>query len=443
DRPLVMTSGNLAEEPIAFRDSEARERLCEVADLFLVHDREIEARADDSVVRVVLGRPVLLRRSRGYVPRGICVERPFAEPTLACGAALKNCFCLGLEERAYFGPHQGDLENLATLESFEGAVLRLERFLGVRPRLLAHDLHPDYLSTRYALDRARAEGLTAVGVQHHHAHAVSAMAEHGLKGPVLALTWDGTGFGEDGASWGGELLCARYEDYERIATFRPLALAGGDQAIREPWRIALAAVLDAFEGEAPVEALPLFRALSRKELAPVRQMILSGVNAPLAHGVGRVFDAVAALALERPRSRYEGQLPMALEAAADAAERGTYPFALDTGKTPWQIDLRPLFREVASDLVAGRGPGLVSARLHRALGAAGARLVRLAAARFGPLPLVLTGGCFANALLSGALVAELCGDFAIYLPGLVPPGDGGIALGQALVASARARAAAA
>ena len=438
-RPLVMTSGNLSEEPIALANEEAISRLSGIADLFLVHDREIETRADDSVAKVVVGRPLVLRRSRGYAPRGVRVRGSFARPTLACGAHLKNTFCLGLSDAAYLGPHIGDLENLATLQSLEGAVASLERFLRTRPELLAHDLHPEYLSTQYALDRARDEGIPAVGVQHHHAHAAAAMAEHGLPGPAFALAWDGTGLGDDGTPWGGELLLATYESYERLATFRPIALAGGDSAIREPWRIALAALDDAFAGAAALDAFPLFRAVDAAHVRVVRQMIAQGFNAPRAHGAGRAFDAVGALALARPRARYEGQVAMALDAAADSQERASYPFHIETGVKPWQLDLRPLVRAVATDVSAGRAPATISARFHNALVLAACELVRLAAARHGQHPVVLTGGCFANARLAEGISQGLSTSFQVYLHGFVPPGDGGLALGQAIVADARSR----
>ena len=438
-RPLVMTSANLSEEPIAYRNAEAVARLGGIADLLLVHDREIETRADDSVAKVVMGHPLVLRRSRGHAPRALRLRRPVLRPTLACGALLKATFCLATGDAAHLGPHIGDLENLETLESFEGAVARMERFLRTRPELLAHDLHPEYASTRYALERARAEGLPAMGVQHHHAHAAAAMAEHGLDGPVLALAWDGTGLGDDGAAWGGELLLATYERYERLATFRPIPLAGGDRAIREPWRIALAALDDAFEGAPPLDALPLFRAVKPSDVVVVRRMIAQGFNAPRAHGAGRAFDAVGALALARPFSRFEGQVATALDAAVDPGERGCYPFAVDTSASPWQLDLRPLVREATRDVLEGRPAGAIAARFHRALVAAGAELVRLAAARHGSLPVVLTGGCFANSTLAEGLFTALSSSFPVYLHGLVPPGDGGIALGQALVADARLR----
>ena len=253
-QPLVMTSGNLSDEPIACDDDDAFERLGRVADAFLVHDRVIASRADDSVAFVALGKPVVTRRSRGYVPGRVPLSRPLARPTLACGAQLKNAFCLGTGDSAYFGPHIGDLDNLAAYEGYGRAIERMERFLRVRPEVVAHDLHPDYLSTRYAHDRsARERGLKCVAVQHHHAHVVSALVEHGLEGPVIGVAFDGTGLGTDGTSWGGEILVADVAGFERVASLRCLRLAGGDGAIRHVWRTALALLDDAFDGEPPID----------------------------------------------------------------------------------------------------------------------------------------------------------------------------------------------
>ncbi|MFO0583277.1 MAG: carbamoyltransferase HypF [Anaeromyxobacter sp.] len=437
-RPLVMTSGNLSDEPIAFEDEDALRRLSGIADLFLVHDRPIASRADDSVTRVVAGRPLVMRRSRGWVPRPVVLSRKVRRPVLAVGAQLKNTFCLARGDEATLGPHVGDLDDLETYASFEAAVARLEAFLEVRPEAVACDLHPLYLSTRYARERAAALGVPLVEVQHHHAHAAAAMAEHGLEGPVLALAWDGTGLGTDGAAWGGELLLAEAGRFERLATFRPLALAGGDRAVRQPWRVALAALLDAFDGVPPLEALPLFRAVPPAELETVRRMISGGVNAPLAHGAGRTFDAAGALALGRGDARFEGQIAIALDAAADASEPGAYPFDLDRSGPLTTLDLRPLWRALSADAAEEASPGAISARFHAALAKAGAALVRDAARQAGKLPVVLTGGCFQNARLAEGILGELGSDFRVYLHGRVPPGDGGIALGQAIVADASA-----
>ncbi len=441
-RALVMTSGNLSEEPIAFDDADALARLAPVADLFLTHDRPIASRCDDSVARVVAGRPLLLRRARGWVPRPVRLKRRFASPTLGVGAQLKNACCLGRGDEATLGPHVGDLDNLSTYAAFEAAVARLEAFLDFRPEVIGCDLHPLYLSTRYARERAAALGVRLVEVQHHHAHAASAMAEHGLSGPVLALCWDGTGLGSDGTAWGGELLLCWPARFERLASFRPLPLPGGDRAIQEPWRVALAALVDAFGAEPPLD-LPLFAAVPAAELEVARRMVAGRFNAPLAHGVGRVFDAAAALTLGRPVARYEGQLALSLDGAVDesllASGAAPFPFELDrSGELP-QVDLRPLWRALVGELRAGSAPGLIATRFHATLATAGAELVRDAAGRVGGLPVVLTGGCFQNAHLAERVGRELAGSFRVYLHGQVPPGDGGLALGQALVADAVAR----
>lgn len=422
--PLVMTSGNLAEEPIARDNKEAIAKLGGIADLFLLHDRGIATRCDDSVARVIAGAPTVLRRSRGYVPRSIPVSRPFSRPVLACGAHLKNTVCLAAGDAAYLGPHVGDLETAETFAVYRESVERLQTLVGIRPEVIAHDLHPAYLSTVYALERPE---MIKVGVQHHHAHVASAMAEHGLSGPVLGVAFDGTGYGTDGTAWGGEFLVADYAGYERIATFRALPLAGGDLAIREVWRIALAALDDAYEGDPPLG--PFF---DGRPVALVRRMIAAGLNSPRARGVGRWFDALGALAMRRPVSRYEGEVAALWNLAADRGERRVYPYAIDTSATPREIDLRPLVRAAMDDLAAGRSVAVISAKFHNTLAAAVAEIVHGVRG----LPVVLTGGCFQNALLAERIVEALASGTPAFLHREVPPGDGGLALGQALVADA-------
>jgi hydrogenase maturation protein HypF len=435
-RPLVMTSGNLSEEPLACRNDEALQRLSGIADLFLLHDREIETRCDDSVVRVIAGNPAILRRARGYVPRSIAVSPVFDVPVLACGGLLKNTFCIGLRDAAYLGPHIGDLENLETYQSFEESVARMERFLRVRPTIIAHDLHPEYMSTTYAL--ARSEPVT-IAVQHHHAHAVSAMAEHRLQGPAIAVVYDGTGYGTDGTAWGGEVLIARYETFDRVATLRPVPLVGADAAIRQPWRIALALLDDAFDGRAPLDEFRVFSKVPPRDTTVVRQMVGATFRTPLAHGAGRYFDGVGSLVLARPESHYEGQVALEWNVAADPSESGQYEYALDWRQSPWQIDLRPMIRDVVDDLLAGVSASTISARFHNTLTAATAVVVRRAAREHGVLPVVLTGGCFQNARLAEHLADDLAATLTVHLHRVVPPGDGGLALGQAVVAAAVAR----
>ena len=436
ERPLVMTSGNLSGEPLAYRNAEALERLGDVARLFLMHDREIATPCDDSVARVISGRTVVLRRARGYVPRSVPLARPVARPTLACGAHLKNAPCLAAGQVAHFGPHAGDLENEAACRAFEQAVERLERFIGVAPAIIAHDLHPDYFSTHYALTRPET---FKVGVQHHHAHVAAAMGEHGLDGPVLGLAYDGTGLGTDGRAWGGELLRADFEGFERLATFRPIALPGGDQAVREVWRCALALLDDAFDGDAPLHELGLFRRVPANALRVVQQMLAKGLHTPPAHGVGRYFDAFGAFVLEKTNAAYEGQVAMELNFAADPDETACYAFQVHAEGAPWTIDLRAMVREAVADLLSGRPVPAIAARFHNTLCEASAAVVRRAVTHCGRLPLVLTGGCFQNPLLSDGLCRALGGELDVYVHGQVPPGDGGLALGQALVADALAR----
>ncbi len=380
---------------------------------------------------------MLLRRARGHVPGAVRVARRFERTVLACGAHLKNTFCIGIGGVAHLGPHIGDLDDAATLASYEESIARLERFLDARPEVVAHDLHPAYASTAYALSRC---GLIRVGVQHHHAHVASAMAEQHLEGPVVGVAYDGTGWGSDATAWGGEILLADYCGFRRLATLRPIALAGGDSAVRQVWRGALAVLDDAFDGAPPPEAMRLLGAVRPQHLLVVRQMIAAGVNTTPAHGVGRYFDALGALLLGHSESRYEGQVAMQLGFAAADGMGPRYPFAVEWTRDPWELDLRPLVRAAVADIVAGTPPMAIAAGFHDALVAATAMLVRAAQERVGRVPVVLTGGCFQNARLAEGLVAALSPDFDVRLHRQVPPGDGGIALGQAVIADAILRA---
>jgi hydrogenase maturation protein HypF len=309
----------------------------------------------------------------------------------------------------------------------------MKEFVGASPAVIAHDMHPDYFSTRYALAQA---GVRAIAVQHHHAHVVSAMAEHRLDGPVVGVAYDGTGYGTDGTAWGGEILIADYAKFERFATFRAIPLAGGDQAVRQPWRVALALLDEAFDGEPPLRALPLFRTVELNSIEAVRRMIARNFNSPLARGVGRYFDAFGAMFLGLPEMRYEGEVAFRWNVAADASERGRYPIVVHAGETPWEIDARPMVKAAVEDFVAGRAPSIISARFHNSIAEATIEVVRTAVESRGNLPVVLSGGCFQNALLAESVIK---GFGKVYMNRDVPPGDGGIALGQAFVANAVVR----
>jgi hydrogenase maturation protein HypF len=435
--PLVMTSGNVSDEPMVTDNGEALRSLREVADVFLMHNREIETRIDDSVIRVIASKPTILRRGRGYVPGGVVLERSFSEPVLACGAHLKNAICIGAGDAAFVGPHIGDLESVSTLRAFEASVAQMKRFLGVDPGIVAHDLHPDYFSTRFAQTQ---DGARLVGVQHHHAHIVAVMAEHGVTGRVLGVSYDGTGYGLDGTSWGGEVMIADEIGFERFAAFRPIPLPGGDQAIRQVWRIALAALDDAFDGEPPLNALPLFSETPRRAVESIRRMVTRKFNAPLARGVGRYFDALGAIGLSMPVARYEGEIAFLWNMAADRSEQGRYPVVVRDGVQPWEIDPRPMVRAAVLDLVGGVSPSIVSARFHHTIADATVEIGRSALALRGDMPVVLSGGCFQNALLTDAVMNGFDASTPVLMNRAIPPGDGGIALGQAVIADAQIRA---
>ena len=440
-RPLVMTSGNLSDEPIAVDNDDARERLGAIADLFVEHDRDIASRADDSVVAVIAGGGTVVRRSRGYVPRGVTLTDAFAQPVLACGALLKNTFCLGAATTGWLGPHIGDLEHVAAYDAYVAAISRMEEFLRIQPQVIAHDLHPDYLSTQYA--KSRLEGLK-VGVQHHHAHVASAMAEHGIRGPAIGIAYDGGGYGTDKTIWGGEVLLATAHAFRRIATFRPLPLVGGDAAVRAPWRLALALVHDAFDGSWPEVLRERFTQLKSGEVEQVRRILDGGMPMPMARGVGRYFDAFGSLFLGRARASFEGQIALEWNQAADPAVTRGYPFdvspvtTIDGGEETelLEIDLRPAVRAAFSDHTDRVGIETIAAAFHNTIAAATFAVVRRLNATVGPLPVVASGGCFQNALLAERVQAAFAPDQHVLFHRNVPPGDGGIALGQAVVANA-------
>ncbi|MFI7057891.1 carbamoyltransferase HypF [Streptosporangium canum] len=443
-RPYVLTSGNLSDEPIAYRDRDAFTRLAGIADRFLTHDRPIHVRTDDSVVLAAGGRELPLRRSRGYAPEPLRLPRPVRRAVLACGAELKNTFCLAEGGRAFVSHHIGDLENYETLRSFSEGIDHFRRLFDITPRVVAHDLHPEYLSTKYACDL---DGVDLVGVQHHHAHIASCLADNQEAGPVIGVAFDGLGYGADGTLWGGELLVADLTGFTRAGCLTPVPLPGGTAAIRQPWRMA-AAHLDAAYGGTPPGDL---RVSSRhRDWDDVVAVARSGVNSPLTSSAGRLFDAVAAILGLRDTVTYEGQAAIALEQRADPAEESAYPVRLGGGggdEREGEGDLEgglltirtgDLIRAVVEDLRDGTDPAVISARFHNGLAAATAASCARLRSSTGIGTVALSGGVFQNRLLLDRLVQALrLRDFRVLTHHRVPPNDGGISLGQAAVAAAR------
>ncbi|HVW46408.1 MAG TPA: carbamoyltransferase HypF [Solirubrobacterales bacterium] len=433
--PLVLTSGNVADEPIAYRDADARERLAPIADAFLVHDRPIQTRTDDSVARVVElpagRRPLLLRRSRGFVPGVLPLSMGDSPPVLACGAELKNTFCLAKDGRAWVGHHVGDLGNYETLRSFTDGIAHFEALFAVAPEVVAHDLHPDYLSTRYALER---EGVRHVGVQHHHAHLAACLAEHGEAGPAVGAIFDGTGLGQDGTVWGGELLFGDLVDCVRVAHLRTVPLPGGAAAIREPWRMACAWLREAGDEE-PGLPTSLVDSVGPRAWRNCLRLCADDASRPTS-SMGRLFDAVGVLCGAPARAGYEGQAAIELEAMAAAGERGFYDMPFADGV----LDPAPALRALRDDLARGIAPALVAARFHETVARATAIACAGLCARLGTGTVVLGGGVFQNRLLLERCAALLdAADLRVLVPEALPPNDGGISFGQAAVAAARMR----
>jgi hydrogenase maturation protein HypF len=458
DFPVIATSGNLTDEPICTDEHEAIQRLGHIADLFLVHDRPIARHVDDSVAWVVSGEARLLRRARGYAPLPVRVPHP-APTILAVGAHLKNTVALSVDRQVFISQHIGDLETAEAMNAFERVIADFLRLYEATPIAIAHDMHPDYLATRWAQEGKLESGLIAV--QHHHAHLASCLAENEVEGSALGVTWDGTGYGTDGTVWGGEFLLGDAADFTRVAQLRPFRLPGGDAAIKEPRRVALATLWELY-GDA---------ILNREDLAPVKalrpaerrllvQMLERGLNAPVTTSAGRLFDAVAALLDLHQGVTFEGQAAMALEFVADPAEEDAYPLPVtttkgegrtteDEGQRPIDrdhppsfvirpsssiLDWGPLVEAVLEDLQRAVKPGIIAGRFHNAL----VEAILAVAQAVGERRVALTGGCFQNRLLTERATRRLSeAGFEVLLHRQVPPNDGGISLGQVVVAAAR------
>ena len=484
---LVMTSGNLSDEPIAYRDDDARQRLAGIATSALTHNRAIHMRCDDSVMRMAAGGEQLFRRARGYAPEPLALSFDLPVPLLACGGHLKNTFCLGKGRQAFLSSHIGDLENLETLTSFREGIEHFSRLFDIYPQAIAYDLHPEYLATKYALD---SDIPRKIGVQHHHAHIASVLAEHGLSGPVIGIAADGTGYGNDGAVWGCEILAADLADFERLAHLAYVPLPGGEQAVRQPWRMA-AAYLAATYGDAFLELdIPFVRRLDRSKWRTLSQMIVRGLNCPPTSSLGRLFDAIAALIGLRSEVLYEGHAAIELEMLAwsesgrgiehgDDVEHGDrqgrhyhttneapnetvygsgdpggrhaspvrripsnrvqepYPFVIGEQK-PVTLDVSPMIRAIVSEIQQGVPPSHIASRFHYTIAELLAAAACEARERTHLKSVALSGGVFQNRLLLETLLARLEElGFQVYINRRVPPNDGGLALGQLAVAAAR------
>jgi hydrogenase maturation protein HypF len=427
---LVMTSANLSEEPIAFRDDDARERLAAIADFFLIHNRRIHARTDDSIARVLGGRPLLLRRSRGFVPASVSL--PGSQPSvLALGGELKNTVCFTREDRAFLSEHVGDLKNPEVFASFRRTIRHLGEVLELEPKIVACDLHPDYYSSRFGEEM---EGISRVFIQHHHAHLASCLVENGVAETSIGVIFDGIGYGADGRIWGGEFLVGDFSGYRRVGHFAWVPMPGGDAATREPFRMALSYLVQAFGEELP--PLPLVGSLGKKDLQVYRKMIEKGIHSPLASSCGRLFDAVAALGGLRQRVSFEGQAAMELEMAIEEGGDEAYPFSLRREEGGMIVfDPIPLIRAVVGDVLRGEKISSISLRFHNALARMVVEVCLGLRESSGMGRVALSGGVFQNRYLTERTFLLLENEgFRVLTHSQVPPNDGGLSLGQAVVA---------
>ena len=427
-----MTSANLSDEPICIDNNEARERLDGVADGFLMHDREILQRCDDSVMAVVESLPQIIRRARGYVPLPVTLPVA-APPLLAVGGQMKSVFTLARGVEAFQSQHLGDLEDRSALEFFESALGHLQSTFEVTPEFIAHDLHPDYLSTQWATSYARAHHLPLIGVQHHHAHIASCMAEHGVTGKVIGIALDGTGYGTDGTVWGGEVMIADLCEFRRVAHLRPLPMPGGSKAIEQPWRMTMSAVYTLL-GENAARELDI----PEHEAQLLLQWMQRGRVGPLTSSCGRLFDAVAALVLGRHMVDYEAQAAIELEGIASDEDCGDYPVEITAGKYAFIIEPARMLGQLLNEIHLARPASQISARFHAWMAISFAHAARRIGEKTHLETVCLSGGSMHNRLLTRLLRRELESmGFQVLLQTKVSPGDGGLSYGQTAVAAAR------
>jgi hydrogenase maturation protein HypF len=451
DFPLVATSGNLSDEPICISEDDAHSRLGQIADAFLSHNRPIERHIDDSVAVIMAGAPRLLRRARGYAPLPVALPAD-APCILAVGPQLKNTVALSVGHQVFISQHIGDLSTAEAVGAFERVIADFLRLYEATPTLVAHDLHPDYVSTRYARDAGLARRAPRMAVQHHHAHFAACLAEHAAVGPALGVIWDGTGYGVDGTIWGGEFLLGDAAGSVRVAHLLPFRLPGGDAAVREPARVALALLWELYGPDAlNMDGLAPLQMFDQGQRRIMARMIADGINSLPTTSAGRLFDGVAALLGLRQRVSFEGQAAIELEHLADPREAGAYPFALTRARSaappspaggvacipsPLLVDWRPAIADLLADLSRGVRREQIAARFHN--GAVSA--IAAVAAELGVDQVALNGGCLQNRLLAeGAVGLLTAAGRRALLPRLVPANDGGVSFGQVAVAAARLR----
>jgi len=440
--PLVLTSGNLSDEPIAYQNDDALARLSAIVDYFLLHDRKIHLRCDDSIFRIARRRRRYpLRRARGYAPRSIPVRVPFVKHLLACGPEQKNTFALAKDDRVYLSQHIGDLVNYAVLRSLETGVSHFKNIFDIEPEIVAYDLHPEYLSTKFALDypteTPAGQPVMKVGVQHHHAHAVACLAENNVDEPALAIVLDGTGYGADDTIWGGEILRVETHRFDRLGHLRPALLPGSSAAIKNPWQMAVSYLFAIFGENIPMENLPFLQSVPPQSIAIVINLLKSGLNSPLTTSCGRLFDGVAALAGLRNQVNYEGQAAVEFEQSIASANSAAYDFVIQAGNNSFSIDWRKMIKQVIEDVGKNVSLSAIAVKFHNGLAHILLQAALQARTLTGLSTVALSGGVFMNIYLLTRLSHLLeKNKFTVLTHHLTPCNDGGIAYGQAVVANA-------
>jgi hydrogenase maturation protein HypF len=433
DRPLVMTSGNMSEEPIAAGNDEALQRLSGIADYFLMHNRDICSRYDDSVTMVVSSGTQIIRRARGLAPYP--VKLPFnAGMVLACGAETKNSFCITRDNNAFLSQHIGDLENIETLDHFEDTLKLYKKIFRIEPEIIAYDMHPEYLATKYALDLIQSAGMKGAAVQHHHAHIVSCMVDNGIQEPVIGVAFDGTGYGEDGTLWGGEFLLADYSGYKRLAHFEYVPLPGGKAAIVKPYRMALSYLFKVFGDVTLKLELPFLKGIDNDEITLFKRQIDRKINTPQTSSCGRLFDAVSALLDLRKEADYEGQAAVELESIAELNDCGGYPFDVIEKDGIKVVSFDRMFRSMIDDMNHKRPASYIAGRFHETVAEVVLAVCRMLVEKTGINRIALSGGVFQNCLLLELTIKKLEEEgMTVLVHHDVPANDGGIALGQAVI----------